>query len=56
MLIADYRAYVECRDRLYARLTDDTERARLALVNTAESGFFSADRAIQEYAYRIWNL
>ena len=56
MLIADYRAYVECRDRLYARLADDKERARLALVNTAESGFFAADRAIREYAERIWNL
>ncbi len=56
MLIADYRAYVECRDRMYARLADEKERARLALVNTAESGFFSADRAIQEYADRIWEL
>ena len=56
MLIADYRSYVECRDRLYARLTDDQERARLALVNTAESGFFAADRAVKEYADRIWNL
>ena len=56
MLIADYRAYAECRDRMYARLTDEKERARLALVNIAESGFFSADRAIQEYADRIWEL
>ena len=40
----------------FARLKDDTERARLALVNTAESGFFAADRAIREYAERIWNL
>ena len=56
MLIADYRAYVECRDRLYARISDDRERARLALVNTAESGFFAADRAIREYADRIWKL
>ena len=56
MLIADFRPYIECRDRLYQRLTDERERARLALVNTAESGFFSADRAIQEYADRIWEL
>jgi starch phosphorylase len=56
MLIADYRAYAECRDRMYARLDDDTERARMALVNIAESGFFAADRAIREYADRIWNL
>ncbi|MCR5089724.1 MAG: glycogen/starch/alpha-glucan family phosphorylase [Oscillospiraceae bacterium] len=56
MLIADYRAYVECRDRLYARITDENERARLALVNTAQSGFFAADRAIREYAEKIWEL
>ncbi len=56
MLIADYRAYAECRDRLYSRITDEKERARLALVNTAQSGFFAADRAIREYADRIWQL
>ena len=56
MLIADYRAYADCRDRLYSRITDDRERARLALVNTAQSGFFAADRAIREYADRIWKL
>jgi starch phosphorylase len=56
MLIADYRAYVECQDRLYTRISDESERARLALVNTAESGFFAADRAIREYAENIWEL
>jgi starch phosphorylase len=56
MLIADYRAYVECQDRLYTRISDESERARLALVNTAESGFFAADRAIREYAENIWDL
>ena len=56
MLIADYRAYVDCQKRLYERITDERERARLALVNTAESGFFAADRAIREYAERIWKL
>jgi glucan phosphorylase len=25
-------------------------------VNTAESGFFAADRAVREYAERIWDL
>ncbi|MER2150440.1 MAG: glycogen/starch/alpha-glucan phosphorylase, partial [Candidatus Limivicinus sp.] len=36
--------------------SDESERARLALVNTAESGFFAADRAVREYAERIWDL
>ena len=56
MLIADYHASAECRDRLYTRISDESERARLALVNTAESGFFAADRAVREYAERIWDL
>ena len=56
MLIADYPAYIAARDKLYARITDEKERGRLALVNTAESGFFAADRAIEEYAKNIWNL
>ena len=56
MLIADYRAYADCQKRLYARIGDARERARLALVNTAQSGVFAADRAIKEYADNIWGL
>ncbi len=56
MVIADYRAYADCQARLYERISDEDERARLAIVNTAESGFFAADRAIREYAKDIWHL
>ena len=56
MLIADYRAYADCQRRLYERIADSEERARLAIVNTAESGIFAADRAIEEYAKNIWNV
>jgi len=27
---------------------------RMSLLNTARSGFFSSDRAVYEYASRIW--
>ena len=56
MLIADYHSYADCQTRLYDRIRDRGELARLALVNTAQSGFFAADRAIREYAQNIWML
>ncbi len=56
MLIADYRSYVDCQNRLYSRVSDPGELARLALVNTAESGVFAADRAVIEYARNIWSI
>ena len=56
MLLADYRAYADCQKKLYQRIADPDELARLAIMNTAESGVFAADRAIEEYATNIWNL
>ena len=56
MLIADYRSYADCQSRMYERIADGEERARLAIVNTAQSGFFAADRAIEEYAKNIWHI
>ena len=56
MLIADYRDYVNTHDRMYGRISDDGERARLSLVNTAEAGIFAADRAVCEYAEGIWRI
>ena len=56
LLLADFESYVNCYDRLYATISDPAERARLSLVNTAESGIFAADRAVLEYAQRIWDV
>ena len=28
----------------------------MSLMNTANAGFFSSDRAVQEYVDRIWHL
>ncbi len=56
MLVADYRSYADCQTRLYDRIADSGELARLSLVNTAQSGVFAADRAIREYAENIWNI
>ena len=56
MLIADFRSYVETQDRLYARISDPSELGRLAIMNTAQSGIFAADRAVQQYADNIWHI
>ncbi len=56
LLLADFKSYVNCHNRLYATISDPAERARLSLVNTAESGVFAADRAVLEYAQRIWRV
>ena len=56
MLIADYRAYADCQKRMYERIKDEGERARLSIMNTAQSGVFAADRAIEEYAKDIWHI
>ena len=56
MLLADFASYVECHDRLYDKLRNANEFARMGLVNIAESGIFAADRAVSEYAKRIWKI
>ena len=56
MLIADYRSYAQTHDRMYASISDDGERARLSIINTAQAGIFAADRAVSEYAEGIWKI
>ncbi|MCR5438315.1 MAG: glycogen/starch/alpha-glucan family phosphorylase [Selenomonas sp.] len=56
MVTADFRPYADCQLRLYERIADPSERGRLAVMNTAESGFFAADRAIAQYAKEIWHI
>ena len=56
MLIADFRAYADCQDKLYKRIADASELGRLSIMNTAQSGFFAADRAIAQYAKEIWHI
>ena len=56
MVIADFRSYADTQERLYKAISDPSEMGRLSLMNTAESGFFAADRAIREYAKNIWHI
>jgi starch phosphorylase len=56
LLLADYRAYVDCQDeagRAYRQTDDWTRRS---ILNAARCGFFSSDRAMRQYAEDIWKV
>ena len=56
MVLADYRAYVECQEeagRVYLRPDDWMRRS---ILNAAGMGWFSSDRTVVEYARDIWGV
>jgi starch phosphorylase len=56
MLLADFRAYLDCQERVDAAFRDVGAWTRAAILNVARMGFFSSDRAIGEYCERIWKV
>lgn len=56
MVLADFRAYSDCHQRVDAAYRDQAKWARMAILNTARMGKFSSDRTIREYANEIWRL
>tara|TARA_R110002110_G_scaffold167482_1_gene368507 strand:- start:53341 stop:55806 length:2466 start_codon:yes stop_codon:yes gene_type:complete len=53
---ADFRSYVDAQRRVDQAFQDRERWASMSILNTAESGFFSSDRTIREYASDIWKL
>jgi starch phosphorylase len=56
LVLADYRAYVDCQGRVDTAYRDTTQWTKMSILNTARMGKFSSDRTIREYADKIWKL
>jgi starch phosphorylase len=54
MHLADLRSYLEADQRLCELYANPHAWARTAILNVANSGKFSSDRTIKEYAIDIW--
>lgn len=56
MCLADFESYKNTHDHAVSLYADKTAWNRMSLHNIAGSGFFAADRSIEEYASKIWHL
>jgi glycogen phosphorylase len=54
LVCADFRAYVDAQRRVSEAWRKPAAWTRSSIVNVARAGKFSSDRAIREYAAKIW--
>ena len=55
LVLADFASYEKARRKSSQLYSDPIAWQRMCLINVAKSGRFSADRAIREYAEKIWH-
>jgi len=56
LCLADYDSYSKAQECVDAAYRDQSDWARMAILNTAKMGKFTSDRSIKDYVERIWNL
>ncbi len=56
MVLADYRAYLTAQAKVEMLYKDQEKWTKKAILNTANMGYFSSDRAILEYSEKIWHV
>ena len=55
-VLGDFDDYRKTRDRIYMDYKNEMKWAKMAWINICNSGRFSSDRTISEYAKEIWNI
>lgn len=56
MTLADFEDYRGAQERVSEVYRDPHKFGSMSLVNIAKAGVFSADRAVSEYAKKIWHM
>ena len=56
LVCADFAAYVDKQREVADAWCDQARWTRMSINNVARMGYFSSDRAVQEYAERIWQV
>jgi len=56
MHLADFMSYLQTHDQAEQDYQDKPKWRKMAILNVARMGKFSADRAVREYARDIWNI
>lgn len=55
-VLKDFNAYKDAQQRVNEAYKNQSHWTEMSLINIANSGFFSADRTIEEYVDDIWKL
>lgn len=54
LTIQDFRSYIDAQQQVNETYKDVQKWNRMSILNTANSGWFSSDRTISQYADEIW--
>ncbi|MFW6270583.1 MAG: glycogen/starch/alpha-glucan phosphorylase, partial [Bacillota bacterium] len=55
-VLKDFSSYAEAQEKIGKLYQDRECWLEMSTINIANSGIFSSDRAIREYAEKIWDL
>jgi starch phosphorylase len=56
LVLADFAAYLDKQDEVGSAWCDRDRWTRMSVLNVARMGHFSSDRAVREYAERVWHV
>lgn len=56
LTIADFRSFIDAQQEAANTYQDQEKWSRMSIINVANSGWFSSDRTIRQYADEIWKV